>query len=74
MKFVSDDQPFIATLTAVSSISKQAGIKILLADVVNNPLKGPNVNTGLLLIERTDEVKAATKVYTIDAASNFYSG
>ena len=29
VKFVSDDQPFIATLTPVSSISKQAAIKIL---------------------------------------------
>ena len=27
VKFMSDDQPFIATLTPVSSISKQAGIK-----------------------------------------------
>ncbi|MDP1293564.1 hypothetical protein Q6296_27445, partial [Klebsiella variicola] len=57
-------------LTPVSSISKQAGIKNTLADVVNSPLKGPNVKYRVIAYRRTDGTKAATKVYTIDAAGN----
>ncbi|MDV3508401.1 hypothetical protein CMU89_00950 [Elizabethkingia anophelis] len=70
VKFVSDDQPFIATLTPVSSISKQAAIKNTLADVVNNPLKGPNVKYRVIAYRRSDGTKASTKVYTIDAVGN----
>jgi hypothetical protein len=61
VKFVSDDQPFIATLTPVSSISKQAGIKNTLADVVNNPLKGPNVKYRVIAYRRMMELKLLLK-------------
>lgn len=41
-----------------------------MADVVNNPLKGPNVKYRVIAYRRSDGTKAATKVYTIDAAGN----
>ncbi|OPC69039.1 hypothetical protein [Elizabethkingia occulta] len=68
VRFVSDDQPFIATLTPVASIAKQAGVKNTMADT--NPLKGPNVKYRVTAYRVSDGSKAATKVYTIDAAGN----
>ncbi|PUB26362.1 hypothetical protein C8J95_11145 [Elizabethkingia sp. YR214] len=65
---MSDDQPFIATLTPVSSLAKQTNVKNTIADT--NPLKGFNVKYSVIAYRRSDGSKAATKVYTIDAVGN----
>ena len=56
-------QPFIATLLPVSSISKQAGIKNTLADVVNNPLKRAQCKIQGYCVQKSDGTKASQSIY-----------
>ncbi|AQX49251.1 hypothetical protein [Elizabethkingia anophelis] len=66
--FMAGEQPVIATLTPVASsaIAPQASINPI-ADVIRNPLKGPNVKYRVIAYRTSTGVKVATNVYTIDA-------
>ncbi|MDV3529641.1 hypothetical protein CMU97_16690 [Elizabethkingia anophelis] len=66
--FMAGEQPVIATLTPVASsaIAPHASINPI-ADVIRNPLKGPNVKYRVIAYRTSTGVKVATNVYTIDA-------
>ncbi|MGZ7224824.1 hypothetical protein ACXWOJ_09395, partial [Streptococcus pyogenes] len=49
-----------------SAIAPQASINPI-ADVIRNPLKGPNVKYRVIAYRTSTGVKVATNVYTIDA-------
>ncbi|OPC06190.1 hypothetical protein BAS09_00940 [Elizabethkingia ursingii] len=66
--FMAGEQPIIATLTPViaPAIATQAAINPM-ADVVRNPLKGPNVKYRVIAYRTSSGAKVASNVYTIDA-------
>ncbi|AQX83701.1 hypothetical protein I6H88_11600 [Elizabethkingia bruuniana] len=66
--FMAGEQPVIATLTPITSsvIAPQASVNPI-ADVIRNPLKGPNVKYRVIAYRTSTGVKVATNVYTIDA-------
>ncbi|OPB84778.1 hypothetical protein [Elizabethkingia ursingii] len=67
--FMAGEQPIIATLTPViaPAIATQAAINPM-ADVVRNPLKGPNVKYRVIAYRTSSGAKVASNVYTIDAS------
>lgn len=66
--FMAGEQPVIATLTPITSsaIAPQASVNPI-ADVIRNPLKGPNVKYRVIAYRTSTGVKVASNVYTIDA-------
>jgi hypothetical protein len=66
--FMAGEQPVIATLTPITSsaIAPQASVNPI-ADVIRNPLKGPNVKYRVIAYRTSTGAKVASNVYTIDA-------
>lgn len=69
--FMAGEQPIIATLTPItpSVIASQAATNPM-ADVIRNPLKGPNVKYRVIAYRTSTGAKVASNVYTIDANGN----
>ena len=66
--FMAGEQPVIATLTPITSsvIAPQASVNPI-ADIIRNPLKGPNVKYRVIAYRTSIGAKVASNVYTIDA-------
>ena len=69
--FMAGEQPIIATLTPITSsaIAPQASVNPI-ADVIRNPLKGPNVKYRVIAYRTSTGAKVASNVYTIDTNGN----
>ncbi|MCL1656998.1 hypothetical protein M2T79_10355, partial [Elizabethkingia miricola] len=69
--FMAGEQPVIATLTPITSsaIAPQASVNPI-ADVIRNPLKGPNVKYRVIAYRTSTGAKVASNVYTIDTNGN----